>query len=136
MRDCIVGLKKHNYSKNLIGDFLRYLQSELPLKRDVRMVFTDNREGDMTTGIRDPNEIRILVKGRMLIDVFRTIAHEWVHEFQHQKLGVPDDFQAPSIGGPIENMPSVLSSIFIKKFQRDFPKYNKELYQQVSSQSK
>ena len=86
MRVCIVGLKKHNYSKNLIGDFLRYLQSELPLKRDVRMVFTDNREGDMTTGIRDPNEIRILVKGRMLIDVFRTIAHEWVHEFQHQKM--------------------------------------------------
>lgn len=136
MKVCVKGLKKHKYSKNLIGDFLKYLQSELPLKKDVNIVLTDNREGDMTTGIRKSKEILVLVKGRMLIDVLRTIVHEWVHEYQHQKLGVPNNFKAPNIGGPIENMASVLSSIFLKKFQKDFSKYEKQLYQITGTQSK
>lgn len=128
MKVCVIGLKNLNYSSELFNDFLNYLQSELPLSEDVRVVLSKTREGNMTTGVREPNEMRVLAGNRLLIDVLRTIAHEWVHEYQHQRLGVPDDIQLPDIGGPIENMASVLASIFLKKFQTKFPIYDKEIY--------
>jgi hypothetical protein len=83
----------------------------------------------MTTGVRMPNnEIFILTTGRLLIDVIRTIGHEWVHEYQHQKMGLKDDEKIQDIGGPEENMANVLSGIFVKKFEKEFPKYSKILY--------
>ena len=131
MKVCVIGLKRQQYPKNVIKDFLQYLQSEMPLHEDVRIILTPTREGHMTTGVREPNEIRVLSGGRMLIDVLRTLVHEWVHEFQHQKLGVPDDVAHPEIGGPIENMASVLASIFLKKFQHLFPKHTNFLYEKA-----
>ena len=71
----------------------------------------------MTTGVRRNDEMVVLVGGRMLIDVLRTIAHEWVHEYQIQKMGVSVDKPIQDIGGPIENMASILGSIYMKKFQ-------------------
>lgn len=130
MKVCIIGLKEFDYSKEIFEDFFNFLQSELPLKETVRIVLTKTREGKMTTGVREPNEMRVLAGGRMLIDVFRTLIHEWVHEFQHQKLNVPDDKPTQQIGGPIENMASVLASIFLKKFQKQYPKHEKELFQE------
>jgi len=129
MKACVIGLKKQKYSKKLFNQFLNYLQSELPLSQDVRIVLTPTLEGNMTTGVREPNEMRVLASKRMLIDVLRTLIHEWVHEFQHQKLGVPDDQHSPEIGGPIENMASVLASIYLKRFQKKYPIFREELYQ-------
>jgi len=131
MNICVSGLKKNNYSKNLFGDFLEYLQSEMPLSEDIKILLTHDRQGRMTTGVREPNQMRILAGGRMLIDVLRTLAHEWVHEFQHQKMGVRDDVPIQDIGGPEENMASALASVFIKKFQNEFPSYEKYLYEQL-----
>lgn len=82
----------------------------------------------MTTGVRRNDEMVVLVGGRMLIDVLRTIAHEWVHEYQIQKMGVSVDKPIQDIGGPIENMASILGSIYMKKFQKQFPNYEEELY--------
>jgi len=131
MKICVSGIKKQNYSEDLFGDFLNYLQSEMPLSEDIKIILTQSREGRMTTGVREPNQMRILSGGRMLIDVLRTLSHEWVHEYQHQKMGVRDDVPIQDIGGPEENMASVLASIFLKKFQSEFPNYEKYLYKQL-----
>lgn len=128
MKVCIRGLKQFDYSKEVFEDFMNFLQSEMPLKDELNIVLSKTREGQMTTGVREPNEVRVLAGGRMLIDIFRTIAHEWVHEFQYQKLGLSDEHQVPDIGGPVENMASILASIFLKKFQNQYPKYDRELY--------
>lgn len=130
MRLCLRGLKDHGYSKELMNDFLTLLQGELPLSEDITIHLTKDREGKMTTGVRNPDEMKILASGRMLIDVLRTISHEWVHEYQHQKMGLADDKPIQDIGGPEENMASVLGSIFIKRFQKEFPQYEDELYRQ------
>lgn len=130
MRLCLRGLKDHGYSKELMNDFLTLLQGELPLSEDITIHLTKDREGKMTTGVRNPDEMKILASGRMLIDVLRTISHEWVHEYQHQKMGLTDDKPIQDIGGPEENMASVLGSIFIKRFQKEFPQYEDELYRQ------
>lgn len=113
----------------VIKKFLQFLQSQLPLNQEVRITFTDSRDIPMTTGVRMPdNEIVVLAKGRLLIDVMRTVSHEWVHEFQYQKMGVRDDVKIQDIGGPEENMCNILSGIFIKKFEKKYPEFSEVTY--------
>ena len=111
-------------------EFLKFLQNELQLKDDVYITFTGDRDIKMTTGVRMPgSKIFALAKNRLLVDIFRTVAHEWVHEFQYQKLGVKDGEKIQDIGGPEENMANTLSGIFVKKFAKDNPHYSTELYE-------
>ena len=112
-----------------IKEFVKFLQNSVPLSKDVSVSFDKNREGKMTTGVRRPqHHIHVLVKNRLLIDVLRTLAHEWTHEFQHQKMGVKDTEPIQDIGGPEENMANTLSGIFIKKFAKDFPSHKKVMF--------
>lgn len=130
----------------VIKKFITFLQSQLPLNQEVYITFTDSREIPMTTGVRMPNnEIVVLAKGRLLIDILRTISHEWVHEFQYQKMGVRDDVKIQDIGGPEENMCNILSGVFIKKFEKKYPEYseinygeniNETIIKEISSESK
>jgi len=112
-----------------IEEFVNYLQLELPLKKDTSIYFEKERNEPMTTGVRLPkHKIHILAKNRLLIDILRTLSHEWVHEFQHQKLGLKDTDKIQDIGGPEENMANVLSGIFLKKFVKDFPHHKKAVF--------
>jgi ElaB/YqjD/DUF883 family membrane-anchored ribosome-binding protein len=114
---------------SVIKKFLQFLQSQVPLNKKVQITFTDAREVPMTTGVRMPgNEIFVLAKGRLLIDILRTVSHEWVHEFQNQKMGVKDNVKIQDIGGPEENMSNILSGVFIKKFEKKYPEFNKITY--------
>ena len=84
-----------------IKEFVKFLQNELQLNDDVYITFMGGRDIKMTTGVRMPDsKIFVLAKNRLLIDIFRTVAHEWVHEFQYQKLGVKDGEKIQDIGGP------------------------------------
>jgi hypothetical protein len=124
-------------STSAIKKFLNFLQNKLSLTDDVKFVFVDKRDGNMTTGVRLPKHtIHVLSKGRLLIDILRTISHEWVHEYQHQKMGYKDTDKIQDIGGPEENMSNVLSGIFIKQFQKKYPNLNKVVYNEsISSKS-
>jgi hypothetical protein len=131
MKVCFKNLKKY-FTEEQIGaikEFVLFLQKKTPLKKDVYITFLDERKGHMTTGSRmSYHRIKILSKGRLLIDILRTLSHEWVHEFQHQKLGLKEKQKIKDIGGPEENMANVLSGIFMKQFQKKFPKYDKIIY--------
>jgi hypothetical protein len=112
-----------------LTDFIKFQQENLPLNKDVNLFFVDNRDNNMTTGVRMPqSEISVLAKGRLLIDILRTLSHEWVHEYQHQKMGVDDFSKSPDIGGPHENMANALSGIFMKRFQKEYPQHSEVLY--------
>jgi ElaB/YqjD/DUF883 family membrane-anchored ribosome-binding protein len=114
---------------SVIKKFLQFLQSQVPLNKKIQITFTDVREVPMTTGVRMPgNEIFVLAKGRLLIDILRTVSHEWIHEFQSQKMGVKDNVKIQDIGGPEENMCNILSGVFIKKFEKKYPEFNKVTY--------
>lgn len=131
MKVCLKNISKTHISDSIdvVKDFCQFLQDKLKLKDDVYIDFTNVRKNGMTTGLRMPkNTIEVLTKGRLLIDIFRTLSHEWVHEYQCQIMGVPEDEPIQDIGGPEENMASVLSSIFIKKFQKQFPQHQEKLY--------
>ena len=115
--------------KELVKNFCEFLQSQVPLTNDITVEFLDTRQGSMTTGVRYPgNKIQVLSASRLPIDVLRTLSHEWIHEFQTQKLGVDDSKQIQDIGGPEENMCNVLTGIFIKQFEQTHPEFDGILY--------
>lgn len=115
--------------EELVKSFSKFLQSQVPLINDITIEFLDTRQGEMTTGVRYPgNKIQILSSGRLPIDVLRTLSHEWIHEFQTQKLGVDDSKPIQDIGGPEENMCNVLTGVFVKQFEQGNPQFEKLLY--------
>lgn len=131
MKVCVKDIKNFpvDGGEELVESFSTFLQSQVPLKTDIVIEFLDTRQGDMTTGVRYPgNKIQVLSSGRLPIDVLRTLSHEWIHEFQTQKLGVDDSKPIQDIGGPEENMCNVLSGIFIKQFEQTHPEFDDILY--------
>lgn len=113
----------------VVKDFVSMIQSELPLTNNVNINFVPERDVKMTTGVRFPKgKIFVLSGNRLLIDILRTLAHEWVHEYQHQKMGLKDDQKIQNIGGPEENMANILSGIFVKQFENQYPNHSKLLY--------
>jgi hypothetical protein len=132
MKVCIKSPKTEVNQEQLevISSFIKFLQSQLPLSSDVEVNLTSNQSTTGTTGVRMPgSKMYILVKGRMLVDILRTISHEWVHEYQYQEMGLDDKKKIQDIGGPEENMSNVLSGIFIKKFDKQNPDFKERLYE-------
>ena len=132
MKVCIKSQKSEVNQGQLevISSFIKFLQSQLPLSSEVEVNLTSDRDTTVTTGVRMPgSKMYILAKGRMLIDILRTISHEWVHEYQYQKMGLDDKQKIQDIGGPEENMSNVLSGIFIKKFDKQNPDFKERLYE-------
>lgn len=131
MKVCLKGMKNFpvEEGKELVRSFSEFLQSQSPLTNDIIIEFVDTREGNMTTGVRYPgSKIQVLSSGRLPIDILRTLSHEWIHEFQTQKLGVDDSKPIQDIGGPEENMCNVLSGIFVKQFEQTHPEFDNILY--------
>jgi hypothetical protein len=113
----------------VVKEFVKFIRKQLPLQKDTTVTFLEKRDHSMTTGVRRPNsEIFVLTSKRLLIDVLRTLAHEWVHEYQHQKMGLRDDQPVQDIGGKVENMANALGGIMVKKFEKEFPKHEDTLY--------
>lgn len=136
MKACLKNAKKFFSDEQIvvIKKFIKTLQKDVSLNTDVTISFeSNNEEVPMTTGVRMPqNLIYVLAKGRLLVDVLRTVAHEWTHEFQHQKLGVKDTDKIQDIGGPEENMANALSGIFVKKFAKKYPEVKELIYGEMN----
>lgn len=106
--------------------FIKFLQKEYPLKNDVEVIFLQEREGNMTTGSRDGKDrIKILTKDRINRDILRTLAHEWVHEYQRTILKRE---KGPNIGGKNEDEANAESGSLIKKFEKKHPKLESLMY--------
>ena len=106
--------------------FFKLLQKQFPLKENLKIEFLGVRKDKMTTGSRLPNYIKVLCQNRMTRDIFRTIAHEWVHEHQHsiekRKIG-------PDIGGRNEDEANSLAGQLIKVFEKKHPKLVEKMYE-------
>jgi len=81
----------------------------------------------MTTGSRNQkNEIRILAKGRMMRDTLRTLAHEWVHEYQIDVMGRKI---GPDIGGINEDEANSIAGKLLKIFEKKHPEKEYMMYE-------
>lgn len=119
------GLDKDEISH--VDNFIKFLQKELPLKEDVVIEFLGKRKGGMSTGSRSDNKlIKVLSAGRMNRDICRTLAHEWVHEYQLTNLKRK---HGPDIGGKNENEANSVAGILIKKFEKSNPDSEDMMYE-------
>ena len=109
---------------NVIQDFLRFCQKNSPLKKDVDIQLLGERFGKMTTGSEILGRIKVLAGGRMLIDILRTIAHEWVHEFARQRNIKLQGFNTVSQ----ENYANSEAGIMIRMYEKSNPQLTELLY--------
>ena len=109
---------------NVVQDFLRFCQKNSPLKKDVDIQLLGERFGKMTTGSEILGRIKVLAGGRMLIDILRTIAHEWVHEFARQRNIKLQGFNTQSQ----ENYANTEAGLMIRMYEKSNPQLTALLY--------
>ena len=108
----------------IIKDFISFLQDRAPLKNDIVVMFTSDRTDHLiTTGRQYEDSIKIFVKERILVDILRTLAHEWVHELQYE-----NPKEEPQSERSIEDHANSLGGFLIRKFVLDNPHHESELY--------
>jgi len=118
------GIDKSEYK--MYDKFIKYLQKDYPLKHDLTIIFLGERVNGMTTGSRLPHKIKVLSKNRMNRDILRTVAHEWIHEYQ---MDVLNREMGPDIGGKNEDEANSESGAIMKKFEKAFPDSEERLYE-------
>lgn len=120
------GSIKENKHK-FINNFIKFLYENYPLKNDLVITFVAKRVGRMTTGSRNSkSEIKILAKNRMIRDILRSLAHEWVHEYQINIMGreIGGD-----IGGINEDEANYIAGRLIKIFEKKYPHQEYIMYE-------
>lgn len=106
--------------QEVINHFVEFLYDKMPVDNIKEIMFVGDRESNMTTGSYtiETGIIRVLSKGRMLIDVLRTLSHEWIHAAQHDFLGWE---KGPDIGGRNEDGCNIYSGMLLKQYQQEYP---------------
>ena len=141
-----LGMLKENYWKNYLGkkrlqeniikeytpdflhtikDFVDFASNKLELQTIPKIVVINTPEFGhkwKSFGGYQPahNKIAVVIKGRNLADILRTLAHEMVHarQMQDNKLGVGSG----DTGSPIENEANALAGIIMRDYGRMNPK--------------
>jgi Fe-Mn family superoxide dismutase len=114
--------------KEFYKKFIHFLQKEYPLKEDITISFVPERVGHMTSGSHNVKlrHIKVLSKNRINRDVLRTLAHEWVHDYQRDIL---KRRRGPDIGGKNEDEANAFAGQLIKKFEKKFPQKEEMMYE-------
>ena len=87
----------------------------------------------MTTGSRMENKIKVLTKNRMNRDILRTLAHEWVHEYQRT---IHNREHGPNIGVRNEDEANAFAGRLVKMFEKENPSDEEMMYENVGLNKK
>jgi Fe-Mn family superoxide dismutase len=116
--------------KELMNNFIKFLQKKHPLKDGITIIFTGERYGSMSSGSRtQDSELKILTNGRMNRDIIRTLAHEWIHEKQ---IKLQNKKHTQDIGGPLEDEANAKAGSLIKQFEKDNPEKEPLMYESLN----
>lgn len=103
----------------LLVRFVKFASNylELPETFNIRLVHANPAE-PMTLGCYSPSENKIsaIIEKRNILDVFRTIAHEMVHQRQQSRGELNGDI--PEIGGKIEDEANAVAGQIMKAFTK------------------
>jgi len=118
-------------SRDLAKKFIKFLNKKFPLKDDIVIYFLGERNGSMTTGSRtSTHKLKILTKSRLNRDILRTLAHEWVHEYQH---GILNREKGPDIGGQNEDEANAFAGRLMKMFEKEHPEHDGLIFEGLKS---
>lgn len=98
-----------------IKDFIEWSKKTLHIKGSPRFHFsrdTAQAQEGHHTGLHSGDDIWVYIGNRNLIDIFRTVFHELVHQRQDELGMIKDGDSYP--GSPIEAMADMLAGKYIK----------------------
>jgi len=107
--------------KDKLNRFVKFVKDQLELDTVPVISIQNHRKNLKTTAnydyTKDEKIIKVCSKGRALVDVMRSIAHEMVHhkQFEQGRLKV----QPPDIGGEIEDEANAKAGQYIKMFAKE-----------------
>lgn len=120
--------KNHLYEQkelhSKIDHFVDFATKNLDLKRKPTILLLRVREPDMTTANYNLEDgtMKIYSKGRALCDICRSIAHEMVHQKQHETMN-KDDVLDGSTGSPHEDEANAMAGRIIRMYGTEYPEF-------------
>lgn len=117
---------RENFDIEQVHKFVKYVSPRLKLKT-IPTINIIEPQPDMTSlghYAPDNNVIGVIVKGRLLADVLRTLAHELVHHKQKEMGYLKNPAYDGKTGSPIENKANVIAGILL----RDYGKINTNIF--------
>jgi hypothetical protein len=105
-----------------IKEFIAWTKKTLHVKGDPKFTFsrdTEEAQQGHHTGRHSGDDIWIYIGNRNLVDIFRTIFHELVHQRQDELGMIKDGDSYP--GSPIEAMADMLAGKYIKIYGKEHP---------------
>jgi hypothetical protein len=114
-------LLKDDVKKNLLREFVLYVREFLGMKGYVPIIIVDKNEVPTTTAYFNPVDmlLKVAIKGRAMPDYLRSLAHEMVHQKQHE-LGQLHD-KSGKTGSKQENQANTLAGIIMRNFSQKHP---------------
>jgi len=106
-----------------IKSFIEWAKTTLNIKGSPKFHFsrdTQEAQDEHRTGMHDSEgNITVYIQNRNLIDIFRTIFHELVHQRQDELGMIENGDSYP--GSPIEAMADMLAGKYIKIYGKEHP---------------
>ena len=106
-----------------INQFIEWSKQTLHVKGEPKFHFsrdTQEAQDEHRTGMHDSEgNITVYIENRNLVDIFRTIFHELVHQRQDELGMIQDGDSYP--GSPIEAMADMLAGKYIKIYGKEHP---------------
>jgi hypothetical protein len=109
--------------KKILNNFVKFVKKELELKNVPTISIQNTRDGLKTTANYDYTKenkiIKVYGKGRALVDIMRSVAHELVHHKQYEQGRL--EVKPPDIGGEIEDEANAKAGQYIKMYAKEDP---------------
>lgn len=106
--------------------FAEYVANELDISSSIKIVITDPNPNVPSLGAFSPESgnIMLVIKGRLIADILRTLAHELVHLKQFEDGRLTDPVKDGATGSDIENEANAVAGILM----RNYGKGNRDIY--------
>ena len=106
-----------------VADFVNFAKKFLGITDDIKVELAFERTPDLTTTAyyNLKNLVKIYVKDRAKVDIYRSIAHELVHHYQMLEGRLTDSEKDGADGSPIENEANAVAGIIIRKYGKIKP---------------
>ena len=107
-----------------MDDFISFASGYLKLEDKPNIKFVQQKEEDMSSACYKPGDksITVLSKGRKFMDVARSVAHEMVHQKQHERDG------ADKLDGTTGSSHEDEANAVAGRIVREYGDKNPELY--------
>ena len=114
--------------KIILFKFIKFVKDTLKINTEFKVKLSSNHDGFTTTAYYNNDEklVAVYTKGRAIVDILRSVAHEMVHMKQHEDGKIKGPIK--DVGGPEENEANARAGSLIKQFGYNLKKEKIDIY--------